>query len=277
MSEGRDPERLDRLAAAAGPSLLDRHADPDHHRAVFTLGGAARAVEADARRLGRCAVALLDLRTHRGVHPRLGVLDVVPFVPLTGRSATSPVSDLDEAIGARDRYARFAAEELGLPVFLYGVASAGSARSLPEVRRRAFVDLAPDLGPDRPHPRHGVVAVGARGPLVAYNIWVGGGDLALARRVAAGLRGPAVRALGLEVGPRRQVSCNLVEPLAVGPAEVYDRADALLRRAGARAAGAELVGLLPAAVLTGVDPGRWAELGLSADAVIEHRLAAATS
>lgn len=287
LSEGRDRSRLARLSAAAGPLLLDLHADPDHHRAVLTLAGEPEALLEAVRALARAAVTEIDLRGHRGAHPRLGSLDVVPFVPLvrrrlptpvggpgpsTGRWRLTPAPDLAPAIEARGRFADWAGGQLALPCFLYGPLSDGSVRTLPEVRRRAFVDLAPDCGPPGPHPTAGATAVGARHVLVAYNLWVAGGGPTLAGAVAARLRGPAVRALGLELGDRVQVSCNLLDPAVVGPAEVYDLAARLLEEAGAGVAGAELVGLVPATVLERVPTHRWRELDLDAGATIEARL-----
>jgi glutamate formiminotransferase len=185
------------------------------------------------------------------------VVDVVPFVPLGG-------APLDDAVAARDRFARWAAATLDLPCFLYG-----PERSLPEVRRTAFTTLAPDHGPDHPHPTAGACAVGARPLLVAYNLWLAEPDLTRARAIAADLRGPAVRALGLPVGDHVQVSVNLTDPLQVGPAEIYDAVAG--RVAVARA---ELVGLLPDAVLRAVDPARWPQLDLGPERTIEARLAA---
>jgi len=121
------------------------------------------------------------------------------------------------------------------------------------------------------HPTAGAMAVGARPVLVAWNLWLAEPDLARARRVAAGMRGPAVRALGLAVGARVQVSCNLVDPLVVGPAAVWDRVEPEIALAGA-----ELVGLVPAAVLAAVPEARWAQLDLAADRTIEARLARRT-
>ena len=253
-SEGRDPVVLDALAAAAGTALLDLHADPWHHRAVLTLGGPH--VVGAARSVAVEAVARIDLRRHQGAHPRLGSIDVVPFVP-------SPGTAFIHALAARDAFAAWAAAELGLPAFLYG-----PDRTLPEVRRGAFTTVVPDRGPARPHPGAGAVAVGARPPLVAYNLWLAPGvPVAVARDVARRLRGPAVRALGLDLGGRAQVSCNLVAPEDVGPDRVHDQvaADVPVERA-------ELVGLIPAAVLARVPPGRWAELGLTAEATVEARL-----
>jgi glutamate formiminotransferase len=251
VSEGRDLAVLDELAAACGRDLLDRHTDPDHHRSVFTVVG-----EQAPRALARAAVARLDLSTHAGVHPRLGVVDVVPFVPLDG-------STMDDAVAARDAFADWAHGELALPCFRYG-----PERSLPEVRRRAFVDLDPDTGPATPHPTAGAACVGARRFLIAYNVWLADADVSLAREIAAAVRSPAVRALGMACGQRVQVSMNLVEPLAVGPAAAFDAV-----AARATVAGAELVGLVPAVVLDRERPERYAELDLAEDRTIEARLA----
>lgn len=219
-----------------------------------------------SRSLARAAVSALDLSGHQGAHPRLGVLDVVPFVPLTtpGR--------LDGAVAARDAFGAWLADALAVPCFAYGPLPDGSARSLPEVRRGAFAALAPDWGPPEPHPTAGATAVGARPVLVAYNMWVTGAGTALARSVAAALRGPSVRTLGFDLASGVQISCNLVDPQTVGPAEVVDAAIALLAPEGARVERCELVGLVPAAVLDATPRHRWAELDLATDRTIEARL-----
>jgi glutamate formiminotransferase len=255
VSEGHDVPRLWAIAAAAGSALLDVHRDEHHNRAVLTLAGDG--VEDAVREVARAAVKILDVATHTGAHPRIGAIDVVPFVPLEG-------STLDDAIAARDAFARWAAAELGLPCFLYG-----PERSLPDVRREAFGALAPDTGPATPHPTAGACAVGARRVLVAYNLWLADADLSAAMSIAAAIRAPAVRALGLQVGSAVQVSCNLIAPEEVGPAEVYDRVarDAVVERA-------ELVGLVPRAVLAAAPPTRWAALDLSEDRTIEARVEA---
>jgi len=251
VSEGRREDRLGLIAAAAGADLLDVHRDGDHHRAVLTLVGT------DApRRVAAAAVAELDLRAHDGVHPRLGVVDVVPFVPL------EPATMAD-AVTARDAFAAWAGGELGVPCFLYG-----EERSLPQVRREAWHTLAPDTGPRQPHPTAGAMCVGARPPLVAYNVWLVEPDLARARRIAAAIRGPHLRALGLAVGRRVQVSMNLILPGVLGPAAAYD-----LVAAQAPVAGAELVGLVSHDVLLAIAPERWDELDLGPDRTIEARLA----
>jgi glutamate formiminotransferase len=270
VSEGRSGTAVADMAAAAG-AVLDVHADIDHHRSVITLAGAAGELEAAVRRLSERAVELIDLRSHQGVHPRLGALDVVPFVTLeTSRRGRLRPGPLASSLAARDRFAAWAAERLGLPCFLYG-----PERALPEIRRRAWVSLAPDVGPDRPHPSAGAVCVGARPVLVAYNLWLAGpgADLALARRVASALRRDGLRTLGLAAGGSVQVSCNLTDPWQIGPGAAYDLVAAAL--AGTDGVGidrAELVGLLPAGVLEAEPSRRWGELGIGPDQTIEARL-----
>ncbi len=257
LSEGRREDVIARIAAAAGPSLLDVHRDRHHHRSVLTLGGPE--VEDAVRAVSRRAVEEIDITAHEGAHPRMGAVDVVPFVPLDGGCGFAG------AVAARDRFASWGGSELGLPCFLYG-----PERSLPEVRRRAFHDLRPDTGPMTPHPTAGATAVGARGLLVAYNLWLVDPDVSLARALAAELRAPAVRALGLDVGGHAQVSCNLIDPLRAGPADVFDT---VARRA--EIDRAELVGLVPAAVLSTTPDRRWSELDLDPSRTIEARLESA--
>jgi glutamate formiminotransferase len=181
-------------------------------------------------------------------------------------------TELAVAIEARDRLAIWAGAVLGVPCFLYGPMPDGGSRSLPEVRRGAFTTLRPDTGPDRPHASGGAMAVGARGPLVAYNLWVTGVTAAETRAVAARVRSGSLRALGLVVGELTQVSCNLVDPDTLGPAEAYDEVATALPE-GAHIVRAELVGLVPSSVLTRTAEDRWPELGLSAADALEARLA----
>ncbi len=256
VSEGRDAGVVDAIAAAGGACLLDVHTDPHHNRAVLTLAGPD--VEEAARSVTAEGVRRIDLRLHVGVHPRLGAVDVVPFVPLAG-------SSLADAVAARDRFAAWAGEELRVPCFLYGPVfpaqpgPLGPGRTLPDVRRHAFTGLVPDFGGPVAHPTAGAICAGARPVLVAYNVWLAEGvGVAEARRIAREIRGPSLRALGLDVGGRPQVSMNLVEPYRLGPAEAYD---AVAARAPVHRA--ELVGLIPAAVLEAVPEGRWGELDLS--------------
>jgi glutamate formiminotransferase len=252
ISEGRRPGVVAAVAAAAGPDVLDVHTDPDHNRSVLTLVG-----ESAPRAVAREAVARLDLRTHEGVHPRLGVVDVVPFVPLGGAT-------MADAVAARDRFLAWLAGELGIPGFAYG---GPGGRTLPEVRARAFRDLGPDTGPARPHPTAGAVAVGAREVLVAWNVWLAEPDVTNAKRIAREIRGPHLRALGLPVAGGAQVSMNLVAPDVIGPAEAWD-----LVAERAEVDRAELVGLVPRSTLARIDRARWEQLDLAEDRTIEHRL-----
>lgn len=268
VSEGRDEELLSALCAVAGSALVDRHTDRDHHRSVLTLVGPPDEVSAAACAVATAAVAGLDLRDHAGAHPRLGVLDVVPFVPYD--PGQPPPAELGAVLPLRDRFARWLGAELGVPSFLYGPLPGGRTRTLPDIRREAFRSLSPDHGPARPHPTAGACAVGARPALVAYNVWVA--PFAVAQEVAPLVRGPAVRALGLRVGDRAQVSTNLIDPARFGPAALYDRVAGLVAARGGTVEGAELVGLLPESVLAAVPADRWPELDLSADATIEARL-----
>ena len=277
VSEGRDGSLLNRLADAAGPAFVDLHRDPDHHRSVFTLAGAPDSVSEGARRLARAALGAIDLRDHAGVHPRFGVLDVVPFVPF--EPGAPPPQNLSGVVVLRDEFARWLGRDMAIPTYRYGPLegpTVSGGRTLPEIRRlikeAGSADLAPDFGPPRPDPRTGISAVGARGVLVAYNVWVS--SLSVARRVAPLVRSPAVRALGVAVGRRAQVSCNLVDPSSLGPADLYDAVSALVAEAGGTVEGAELVGLIPQTVLSAVPARRWIELGLSADSTLEVRLGA---
>jgi glutamate formiminotransferase len=268
VSEGRRAAVLRDLVEAGGRAVLDLHHDPHHHRAVLTLGAhQAGTLESAVRAVARATVEAVDLRDHRGAHPRFGVLDVVPFVPLVDGHPAGPGDDLAPALAARDRFCTWAADELAIPCFRYG-----PERSLPEVRRHAFADMAPDRGPAEPHPTAGACAVGARPALVAYNLWLRHTTLEVARAVAAAVRGPAIRALGLAVGDHVQVSCNLVDPYTVGPATAFARVADAAAAAGAAVARAELVGLVPAAVADAVPEGDRQRVDMDDDRTVEGRL-----
>ena len=274
VSEGRDEAALGAMAAAAGPALLDRHRDPDHNRTVFTLAGPVDLVAEASRSLAGATLSLLDLHRHSGAHPRLGVLDVVPFVPY--EPGQEGPGDLSVAVAQRDAFARWLGDEMGVPSFLYGPLSDGRTRTLPDIRRLAFGSgpegLRPDAGPAQADRHLGATAVGARPVLVAYNVWVS--SVEVARLVAPLVRGPEVRALGLAVGARAQVSCNLVEPGRYGPAQLYDAVATLVGQRGGSVEGGELVGLIPEAVLATVPASRRHELGLSEETTVESRLPA---
>lgn len=272
VSEGRDPLAIGALASACGPALLDVHTDPDHHRSVFTLAGRD---EPDAGRAARAltdAVAgRVDVSQHHGVHPRLGAVDVVPFVALAPTAATT-------AVDAALAYASWIVSTHDVPVFLYGEADP-QGRSLPDLRRDAFTRRRPDLGPPAPHPRLGAVAVGARPPLVAINVELAVDDLALARRVAREVRErdgglPGVRALGLALEARghSQVSMNLVALDRTGIEEACSAVEARLLEAGVAVARIELVGLVPEAARERCSSAFCDRAGIGPDRSVERRV-----
>lgn len=251
ISEGRDPKKLGLLAEALGADLLDLHSDADHNRSVFTLAGTD-----SARVLAREALNLFNIGAHAGVHPRVGIVDVVPFVALEP-------STFEDALRARDEFAHFAADELGVPCFVYG-----PERTLPYIRKHAFVDLLPDFGSAMPHPTAGAMCVGARPILIAYNIWLKDSTLEMAKEISALLRSDSVRTLGLQVGSSAQVSMNLIDYAVTGPQQVYD-----IVAQHAQIDRAELVGLVPARALAGIPRSRWSELDLSAEKTLESAMA----
>ncbi len=278
VSEGRDLAVVDYIGRAGGKSTLDVHSDPHHNRSVLTLAGPRSLLAGAVQRVASATLDRIDITKHSGVHPRIGALDVVPFVDLTavvdlsgptsrGRKSASagPATQAltsPKACEERNRFAIWAAKTLHLPCFLYG-----DERPLPEVRRSAWSGIMPDAGPLRPHPTAGAVAVGCRPVLVAYNVWLAEADLGTAKAIAASLRSAEVRALGLQVGDSAQVSCNLVRPFLRGPGFVYDSV-----AAQAAVSRAELVGLIPREVLRAEKPSRWKELDLSDSRTIEARL-----
>jgi glutamate formiminotransferase len=272
ISEGRDTDLIAHIARVGGRTVLDCHSDAQHHRSVLTLGGTLDEVELSARAVASAAVESIDLTAHSGVHPRLGALDVVPFVPLD--DAIPEGEGWVRTLAARDRFAAWAGSVLGLPCFLYG-----PERTLPDVRRHAFGTLSPDSGPPAPHPTAGACAIGIRPVLVAYNVWIaddgGGGQahvLTAARRLAASLRGPTVRSLGLAMADGAQVSCNLIDPCGASITQVYDTVVAGARARGYPVVRAELVGLVPEATLRAVPRPRWSEMDLGEDRTIEGRM-----
>jgi len=277
ISEGRDPEVIAAVAAAGGVCLLDVHSDAEHHRSVLTLGGPLHEVSSAARRVAAAAVGAIDLTEHRGIHPRLGAVDVVPFVQLD--QADTSVAPWEAIIAARDSFASWAGSELGIPCFLYG-----PERSLPDIRRHAFSTLSPDNGPTAPHATAGASAVGARRVLIAYNVWIAGrvaGGPApeshidvteVARSLAARLRRPGLRTLGLAVDGGAQVSCNVVDHHQVTLSEVFDEVATGSAEFGCSVTRGELVGLVPQVSLSAVDECRWVALGLRAEDTIEFRM-----
>ena len=253
VSEGSDRATIERLAGAFGAlRLLDVHSDPDHNRSVFTLVGSPEELVESLLAGTACARERIDLRAHEGAHPRVGAADVVPLVPLMAEDmqrAREAALALAERIGA----------ELGLPVFLYGelAPERGPAffrrGGMEELGRRLEAgELVPDFGPARLDERAGGVLVGARRPLIAFNVNLRG-SLEAAREVAASVRErdggfPGVRALGLDL-PRAglvQVSMNVEDYEAAALHEIVERIRQEASARGAEVVGSELVGLMPA-------------------------------
>lgn len=293
ISEGRRPDVVEAVAAACGPALLDVHTDPDHHRSVLTLAGMPEAVAEAALALAGAAIERIDLSVHAGVHPRLGAVDVVPFVPLppTGvEPAGMEPAGMERAAAEARRWGERAAAELRIPVFLYGHADP-QGRSLPDLRRTAFRRRPPDFGPPEPHPTAGAVAVGARSVLAAVNCELDGrsstglaADLAAARAVARAVRErdgglPGVRALGFILASkgRAQVSMNLVDLTATGLETACEAVRREAERHGRSVTAVELVGLLPAAELARCSREFLTWAGLSPDQTIEARIRQASS
>ena len=265
VSEGRDAARLARFAAAVratpGVSLADVHADPDHHRSVFTVLGPPPAVAAAALALADAVVAEVDMRIHRGIHPRIGALDVLPFVPLAGVT-------MAEAVALAHRTGRALAERYALPVYYYAEAARRpERRTLRELRhgeyeglpaRLASAEGSPDDGPARFDPRAGGLLVGARDVLIAYNVWLASTDLDAARAIARAVRAsggglPAVQALGLPLASRGrvQVSMNLLDYRVTPIPAAFDRVRDEAAGRGLAIERAELVGLAPRAAFAG--------------------------
>lgn len=286
ISEARRPRVIEAGTAAvvaSGAWLLDRHSDADHNRSVFTLAGTADAVSAAAHALANVAIASIDLRAQHGVHPRIGAIDVVPFVPIEDIS-------MDQCVLLARTFAAKLSERHGVPVFLYEAAATAPHRQrLEAIRRGGLPALAarmsdpawtPDFGPARPHLTAGVTVVGARMPLVAYNINLDTDRLDVATAIARVIREssgglPCVKALGLPIGHRGivQVSMNLTNFHVTSMRTVFE---AVSREAAARGTGvldSEIVGLVPAAALTDADALDLRVRGYDGSQILERRLA----
>jgi glutamate formiminotransferase len=285
VSEGRRPEVVERLARAvraAGAAILDLSSDSDHNRSVFTLAGEAEVLHRALLSLYEVALEEIDLRRHEGVHPRVGAVDVTPFVPLAG----APMAD---AVAAAHRLGAAVAERFGLPVYLYEEAQARPERkALPDIRRGGFEGLsakladpawAPDLGPSAVHPTAGVTIVGARFFLIAFNAVLDTADLAVARAVAREVRAangglPAVRALGVPLPSRRlvQVSLNLLDYRRTSVWTALAAVEASAAARGARVLETELIGLMPQEAAFGVVREALKLPGFSLGRTLEGRL-----
>jgi glutamate formiminotransferase / 5-formyltetrahydrofolate cyclo-ligase len=287
FSEGRRPEVVDAIAAAVtetpGVVLLDRTSDRDHNRSVLTFAGESGAVMAAAEAATAVAIERIDLREHEGQHPRIGAVDVVPFVPLAGSSMADCV-ELAKAFGER------IGTRFELPVYLYGeAATRDERRILSDIRKPQFEGLEglmgtpayqPDFGPARRHPSAGATVVGARPFLIAYNINLDTDDLALAKHIASTIRErngglPRVQALGLflEDLDCAQVSMNLLDFTVTPIWRAWEAVEQLAAEAGVQPQESELIGLAPLLALTSVADHAGADPALP----VEERLAAAAA
>ena len=291
FSEGRRPEVVAEIVQAVGQidgvALLDHTSDVTHNRSVITFAGSAEpVVRAATAAVGR-ALELIDMEKHVGAHPRIGAVDVMPFVPLG-------TSTLDECVDLARRFGEQIATRFELPVYLYGAAALRpERRRLADVRRGQYEGLReeiatnparrPDFGPPRLHPRGGAIAVGARKPLIAFNINLRTDDLALAIRIATAIREssggmPAVQAMGVLLqnpgqAPMAQVSTNLVDWERTGIAAVVAEVRRLAREAGTDIDHCELIGLAPAGALLEVAADALGLAEFSADQALELRIA----
>ena len=258
ISEGRRLDVIDKLAqviaATPGVRLLDRTSDPDHNRSVFTFAGDGEAVERAALALIGATYEVVDMRGHKGEHPRLGAVDVVPFVPLAG-------SSMEECVAIAHRVGDAVATRHHVPVFYYANAATRPERiRLPDIRKPEYEGLAafletthvPDAGPRTLNPSAGAIVIGARPPLIAFNIELDTTDLALAQRIAkeiressGGLRAVQAKGFMLSDPPRAQVSINLLDHTVTTLPQVWREVETRAAAAGVRVLRGELIGLIP--------------------------------
>jgi len=258
ISEGRDRAVVDAIAAAAvgtGCRLIDVNSDPDHNRTVITLVGDASGLEQGMIRLVDAAVARIDLTKHQGAHPRMGAVDVIPFIPVTGAT-------MDDCVALSQRVGALIAQRFGIPVFLYEESARSSERrNLAAIRKGEFEGLGdklaeekwtPDFGPASPHPSAGAVAVGAREFLIAFNVNLASNDLSVAKKIAAAVRHSSgglryVKALGLSLDERGivQVSMNLTNFRKTPVLRVFDMVRREAERMGVLVLESEIIGKIP--------------------------------
>ena len=289
ISEGRRPDVVAAIVDAMGPvpgvRILDFSSDASHNRSVITMAGDAAPLKAAVLAMYEAALPLIDLRTHTGEHPRLGAVDVVPFVPIDGVAMAECVSLAKET-------AQAVAERFSVPIYLYEEASSNPLRkNLEDIRRGQFEGLAakmasdgwaPDYGPRSPHPTAGASVIGARMPLIAYNINLSTDRLDVAKKIAAGIRHSSggfryVKAAGFELKDRGvvQVSMNLTNYEKTPIFRVFETVKREAERYGVAVLESEIVGLVPAAALHAVAEYYLQLAGFSADQVLENKLRAA--
>jgi len=285
FSEGRRPEVLSSIAGAIratpGVRLLDMESDRDHNRSVMTFIGEPGAVQDAMLAAAAKAVELIDMEKHKGEHPRLGAVDVVPFVPVCGMTMAEAV-ELARSVGSKMW------ELLRLPVYFYEEAATTPERkNLPDVRKGEYegrkLDIGkpqwrPDIGEPVMHPTAGAVIVGARHPLIAYNVNLGTDRLDIAKKIAKAVREkdgglPGVRALGFEIKQRGivQVSMNLTNYHKTGIARAFEAVKAEAAKDGVEVAGSEIVGLVPLEALVEAAGSLLALENFSAGQVLESR------
>ena len=286
VSEGRRPEVIEQLVASVshtpGVRLLDHSSDPSHNRSVLTLVGDAPGLKEAIVALFEAALAGIDLRTHSGEHPRLGAVDVVPFVPIEGVT-------MDDCVALARDVAATVAERFALPVYLYEDASQNPSRkNLEDIRRGEFEGLAakmgsagwaPDFGPTVPHESAGASVIGARMPLIAYNINLNTDRVDVAKKIAAAIRHSSgglrfVKAMGLLLEDRRiaQVSMNLTNYQKTPIFRVFEMVKREAERYGVGILESEIVGLVTSAALTSAAEFYLQLEGFSGNQVLENKL-----
>ncbi|MFQ6089974.1 MAG: glutamate formimidoyltransferase [Candidatus Bipolaricaulia bacterium] len=287
ISEGRDERKIERIVAEVkaveGVAFLDADPDPDHNRTVITFVGPPEAVEEAVLRLVERAVELIDLREHRGEHPRMGAVDVIPFVPIRGATMEECV-ELSRRVG-QQIWAAFR-----VPVYLYErSATRPERRDLAKIRQGEFEgfskkiqqpEWAPDFGEREVHPTAGVVAVGARPPLIAFNVNLGTQDLEAAKRIARAVRGSSgglryVKALGFEIEQRGivQVSMNMTDYERTPLFRAFELIKREAARYGVPVVGSEIVGLVPQRALNMVAEFYLQLEGFEEEQILERRIA----
>jgi glutamate formiminotransferase / 5-formyltetrahydrofolate cyclo-ligase len=286
ISEGRRADVVatitDGLGRIAGVRVLDIQSDPSHHRSVLTLAGAPEPLKEAVLKLFEHAVRAIDLRAHKGEHPRLGAVDVVPFIPIEGAT-------MAECVALAREVAQEVATRFDLPVYLYEeAASSPGRRNLEDIRRGEFEGLAakmrqpewkPDFGPSQPHASAGATVIGARMPLIAYNINLATDRLDVAKKIAAGIRMSSggyryVKAMGIALEDRGvvQVSMNLTNYEKTPMFRVFETVKREAGRYGVNVLESEVVGLVPSAALTQVAEFYLQLAGFSAQQVLENKL-----
>lgn len=287
FSEGRRKDVVDKIVhsirSVPGTKVLDVEMDPDHNRSVVTFAGNRESVQESAFRGARAAAELIDLNAHKGEHPRMGALDVLPFVPISGAS-------MDDCVEIANRVGARIGRHLKIPVYLYEAAARRpERRNLEAVRRGQFEGLReairtddsryPDFGPREVHPTAGAVAVGARMPLIAFNVNLRSEDLELAKRIAKKIRAssggiPHVKALGFHLKEKGmvQVSMNLTDYTQTPISKVFLAVKQEAEAHGVEVAESEIIGLIPLGAVCDLAGSFLKVPNLSSDQVLERRI-----